>query len=96
MAPICSILDVEFRNLIEEHEPSAKEDINGNEGFVWVDSIYEERKDRNLDSPEYEVFILEEMADIMKRLKGLMKTGARGHVFRSQHQCTISYKAPVC
>lgn len=75
MASVCSIHDVDFRNLVEEHELSAGEDFAGKVGFVLADPPYDVRRNLMAPNTEYDVFGVKDMKDMAKSPGDMTKPG---------------------
>lgn len=83
MAPLCSIYDASFRNLLQELELGFGEDLIGKVDFVLHDSLYNSQKDRNDAHAAYYMFGLNDMKDMANVLGDVIKPGAHVHAFCS-------------
>lgn len=83
MAPTCCIYDVDFRNLVEEHELGASKVINRKVDFFIVDFLYNVQRNRNADTLEYDLFTLENMRNMATMREDVTMPGVHGHVLCS-------------
>lgn len=80
-AHVYSICDVDFQNLIGEHEQGVEENISGKLYFVLTYSPYDEQRDRKWDNSEYDVFVSEYVKEMVEVLEEVKKPGASARVF---------------
>lgn len=81
MAHLCSIYNVHFKTLVEEHELVVGYNLSETVDFSLAYSPYGVQKDLNDNHKRYNVIVSIDMKDILKVLEDLMKTGSHGHVF---------------
>lgn len=81
MAPVCAVYDIQFRNVVEEHEPAAGEKLNGKVELDLADPPYNVRRDREEENAERNVFALEDMKHMAGVLGVVMKPGEQAHPF---------------
>lgn len=93
MAPLCALYDVDFRNVLEEHELVAGEKMNGKVDLVLADHPYNVRRDREERNADHYVSALEDIKDMASVLEEVMKPEGHGDWFCSVLQFAIWYRA---
>lgn len=56
MPSVCSIYDVDLRNLAEKHKLSAWEDLSGKVHLILADTLYNVWSNQNDNHNDYDVF----------------------------------------
>lgn len=95
IASVGSIYDIDFKNLVEENELSAGENLVGKVEFVLANTPYNIRRDLMAPKSKYDVFELQGMKDMARSLGDMMKPGALRQVLCSSLQFSLSYQAVV-
>lgn len=80
MAFVCSIYDMNFRNMAEEHGFDSGEALRGKVSLGFADSLYNERRDRNDEYVDYGVLGLKDIKYMARVLADIMKPGAHAHM----------------
>lgn len=89
MAPVCNICDVDFRNLVEDHDLGTIEDINANVNVLLAYPSYNVQGNRITDNSEYDVYISADTRNRANTLQDVITLGAQSYAFFSLLQSAL-------
>lgn len=95
MAEVCSINEVGLRNLDEDHEFAAEEDLTRKVEIVLTNLPYNILRDQYDDRAEYDVFRWSDINEIADVLGDVVRPGAHVQILCSSPHFTAFYSALV-